>query len=140
MSKARHANGQSSAPIGLAIGAVSLTAGIVMLVPALVELFRYSPYEDPGAGKAGLFLGLGFVFCAGIPLLWLAVRGAGAAGRSYLAWRRSLTPGERALLIWAELAGLAGAHVAWRDYNQRESARLTESVMGSVPELPGENG
>lgn len=123
-------NGRSTTPLMLAIGATSLTAGAMMLPPALIELFRYSPYEDPGAGRTGLLLLLGFLLFAGLPVLLLAARCAWAAGRSYLAWKRTLTPGQRALLAWAELSALTAAHLSWRAHNRSESERLTASVMG----------
>lgn len=143
MSRPRHASGRiAPGPHGLlalVAGIPSVLIGAGLLLIALIEAFRYSPYGDPGAGNVALWLGIAGLLAAGIPLL-AAGFGAGRAGlRAYLAWKRTLTPEERFLVDAAEVAALWGAHLAFREHNRREDARLTASVMGDARkyEVPG---
>jgi hypothetical protein len=132
MSKGRHASGRKTPP-GFAIraaGAASASTGIILIPFSLDELFRYSPYGDPGAGTAGLWLAVSALLLIGVPVAVAAVITMVRAGRRYLAWRRSLTPGERAAVSAAEVVFLLGAETALRHYNHEQSARLTASVMG----------
>lgn len=100
-------------------------------IAAVAELMRYSPYEDPGALTAGVWLGLGALGIAGTMLAVfggsIAVRGA----RGYLQWKRQLTPDERIAAGIAEIAAMGYAHEAWSHHNREASARLTRSVMGA---------
>lgn len=130
MSKGRHASGSSKTPTGLAVGILSVIVGAVVVPIALVNLFSYSPYENPGAGERGLWLGLLAAGAIGVPAAALALRAAVSALRSYAAWKRTLTPQQRTALAWAEVAVLFGAHLAWRHHNREQDAKLTASVMG----------
>lgn len=131
MSNRRHASGRLGPRGFLVIGAAASACTGLILVPfALDELFRYSPYSDPGAGTAGLWLSVAAAALILVPLagllIFLVVRGM----RQYLAWRRTLTPQQRAALAAAEFVAMAGTEMAFRHHNREESARLTESVMG----------
>lgn len=131
MGKGRHASSRTSAGLAVGIaGAVSEIAGFALLLIALDKLIRYSPYGDPQAGRDGFSL-LGIsVLLIGIPILAvvgsLLVRGA----RQWRAWTATLTPEQRTMLRFAEAAAMEGAHLAMRDHNRREDARLSESVIG----------
>ncbi len=134
---ARHSNGEvktSPGFIALFIGGMSLITGLVAGVGAVVELFRYSPYENPGALDIGLWMGLAAVLLVGIPAGAVLLLGLRAVFRRYRAWKRTLTPGQRTMLAFAEFAAMEVAHIAWRDHNREESARLTASVMGEKRE------
>lgn len=133
MSAGKHSSGEvrtSGTFIAVAAGSISLAAGAVVAPFALIELFRYSPYENPGALGTGLWLGVASAILIGVPLLVLAVATARALRRHYRAWKRTLTPAQRFALTLAEVLGMEAAHLAWRDHNRDESSRLTASVMG----------
>jgi hypothetical protein len=134
---ARHSNGTVKTSPGFIVllaGGLSAGTGLALGVGALVELFRYSPYENPGALDIGLWTGLAAVLLAGIPAGLVLLLGLRSALRRYRAWKRTLTPGQRTLLAFAEVAAMEAAHIAWRDHNRNESARLTASVMGEKRE------
>lgn len=105
-------------------------ATAALSVASVAELLRYSPYEDPGAGQAGFWLGLAALAVGGTMLtaigLSLILRGA----RGYLRWKSSLTPGARVAADIAEIALMSEAHERWRGHNQAVSERLSRSVMG----------
>jgi hypothetical protein len=111
-------------------------AAPVLAIAALYELLRYSPYEDPGALPAGVWLGLAAILDAAIAIVLLLARPVRGAIHGYSAWRHSLTPGERAALSLAEAAAMTAAHEAWRHHNGQVSARLTRSVMGDGQDGP----
>jgi hypothetical protein len=117
-------------------GVTSFCLGVPLLISSVTELLRYSPYEDPGAGTAGLWLGIAAVLAICIPVLALVILIVRLAAADYLAWRRSLSPVQRALVGWGEFAALLGAHLLIRHHHRETSARLTASVMGDTPEVP----
>lgn len=118
----------------LAAGGLSIAAGVVLAPISLVELFRYSPYGDPGALGTGLWLGIAAVILIGVPVATGTLLFLRAMYRRYRAWKRTLTPAQRAWLAWGEFAAMEAAHLAMRDHNRKESARLTASVMGDERE------
>jgi hypothetical protein len=106
-------------------------AGACILPSAIDKLLRYSPYGDPSAGAVGfnlLWASLALMIIpAGTALgVFLARR-----IREYRAWMSTLTPQERLLVHFAEGAAMEAGHVALRDHNRREDARLSESVIGA---------
>jgi len=107
----------------------TLVAIVPLTVAAVAELLAYSPYENPRAEAHGAWLLV-------LPVIVVALV-AFLLGRfiirAYLIWRRSLTPEQRAALVWIELASLAGAHLFFRHRRKETNARLTASVMGEVP-------
>jgi hypothetical protein len=132
-SRGRRRNGRVTTHAHIYAAILALPAGVILLACALVNAFRYTPYGDPGALTAAVTLGILGVLLTGIPLLTAALVAGWAVTRDYRAWKRTLTPAQRTLLTWSELAGLTVAHIAWRDRNRREDERLTASVMGDVP-------
>lgn len=116
---------------------LALTAAApVLAIAALCELFRYSPYEDPGALTAGVWLGLAAIVVTATAIIMLIARPVRRAIRGYSAWRGSLTAGERAAIAFAEAAAMAAAHESWSHHNGEVSARLTRSVMGEDQDGP----
>jgi hypothetical protein len=114
----------------LTAGLIGLASGIGLGISGLEDLFRYSPYVDPADLSRGLWL------CAAAAVLILAVPVTSFLAylirreREYAAWKRTLTPEQRAMLAVAEIAALEAAHLVYREHNRHESARLTDSVMG----------
>ena len=105
-------------------------ATVALGIASVAELLRYSPYEDPGAGQAGFWLGAAALAVAGSMLAVVGASLAIRAARGYLQWRRSLTPGARIAVGIAEIALMAESHERWRDHNRAVSERLSRSVMG----------
>jgi hypothetical protein len=107
----------------VALGSVACSMGCVL--GGVAELFNYTPGEDPGALSIGMHLvGTGIIlllFPAALVLIWVASEFRREMRRS------GLSPTQVAVI---ETAALTAAHYAWRDHNVKESARLTESVMG----------
>lgn len=116
--------------IFLAYLAVSIFSATILGIASLKQLFRYSPYEDPAAGQAGLRLGIAAIVVISVPAVLIIVLVARALVRDYRRMTAGLTPGQRFALVLAETAGLAVAHEAWHHHNREESSRLTGSVMG----------
>jgi hypothetical protein len=110
----------------LASMACSIPVGIV----AVDELLAYSPYENPGPLSTGLWLGAIAVAMFAVPVLAVILRMAVADIRREMAWKRTLTPGQRLAVNLAEAAAMGAAHVAWRDHNRAVGAELTAKVMG----------
>jgi hypothetical protein len=111
-------------------GAVSVIAGICLLPAALDKLVSDPPNASPGPGLGFTLLAVSacLVFVpvtASVGLL--AVRRI----RQYRAWMRTLTPQERLAVRFAEGAAMEAAHIALRDRNRREDARLSDSVIGT---------
>lgn len=113
-----------------AIVIAGTAATAVLSVASVAELMRYSPYEDPGALTAGLWLGGSALVLAGLLLAWLGLSAGIRAARSYLRWQRSLTPGARIAVSMGEIMAMGSAHEAWSHHNRRVSQELTSSVMG----------
>ena len=113
-----------------AYAAASLLTAAVLGVASLTELFRYSPYENPGAGQAGLRLGIAAVTVAAVPAAVMIILIIRALARDYRRLTAGLTPAQRLALAMAESAGMAVAHELWKRHNDEESSRLTASVMG----------
>lgn len=117
-------------PVGLAFSLCSMAAGGVLLVTGIDAGLRYSPYENPGALRTAVVcLLLSAALVAG-PVLILLGRMLARDIRSYLAWRRTLTPQELALLRLAEAGAMWAAHLAWRERNRAVDDELTARVMG----------
>lgn len=112
-------------------GIASACTGIILIPFALDALLRYSPYGNPGALGIGLWLGAAAVALIAFPAAVALAVALARSARRYLAWRRTLTPGQRAALATAELAALAVGEEALRRHNREVSARLTKSVMGT---------
>lgn len=118
----------SLAPLFLAL--VSIPAGLILVVVAVAVLLRYSASEDPGALPAGMWtLAAGAVLIA-LPVASAVLRVAVHETRAYRAWKATLTPAQRTWVTFAEAAAFWGGHELWKHHNERESARLTASVMG----------
>ena len=131
MNGGRHSSRHRFPPAWLIVaGVTSGCAGIILLPVALYELFRYSPYEDPGAGTAGLWIAAAAALLTGVPAGIAAATLLIRAASGYLRWRRSLSPAQRAALAIAEATTMTAAHLAWRRHNREVSGRLTGSVMG----------
>jgi hypothetical protein len=110
-------------------GAVSVITGVCILPAAIDKLLSNPPSESPGPG-------LGFTLLA-VSAGLVVVPVAASLGfflvrriRQYNAWMRTLTPGERLAVHFAEGAAMEGAHLALRDRNRREDTRLSDSVIG----------
>lgn len=129
----RHRHKASRIPGSFIAGSVSVVTGLGVGIAAIAELLRYSPYENPGAGRTGGLLALAAVFLIGAPLLLLATGLVGKAAHEYSAFRKTLSPGERAALDFAQAAVMTGAGAAWHRHNKEQDARLTASVMGKPP-------
>lgn len=117
---------------------VAVLIGGALLVAAGVEAVRYSPYENPGALHAAIWLGAAAIAAIAIPVAIGAVLILLPAAREYGSWKRALSPRERVAVQAAEFAALEGLHLAWSHHNREVSERLTESVMGAPQ--PGEPG
>lgn len=133
MTKGKHRNDiVKRSPLFICVsgGSACVIAGAGLLIASVAELLRYSPYGDPGAGQAGLWTGIAAVILIAVPAGSLAVWGAARLVRRYLAWLRTLTPGQRLAASVIEFGVMEGVHYVWHEHNKRESARLTASVMG----------
>jgi hypothetical protein len=118
-------------PVSIVISVlVALACGTVLGVMSVQDLLRYSPYEDPGDGQKGLWLGVAAVIVISVPVLGIAAVIIRALARDYRHMMRNLTPGQRFAVMLGEAAGMAVAHEAWKHRNEQASARLTTSVMG----------
>lgn len=132
MGKGRHANAPrpTLGLIATIAGTSSAISGAVLLLIALDKLIRYSPYGNPQAGRVGFtLLGLAMLLI-GIPFLFVVGFLIHRGARQWSAWSKTLTPEQRLMLHFAEGAAMEGAHLAMRDRNRREDARLSESVIG----------
>jgi hypothetical protein len=112
-------------------GCVSVIAGVCILPAAIDKLLRYSPVGDPSAGPEGFTLLGACLVLIGVPVAALAVGLVVAGIRRHNAWMRTLTPRERLLVHFAESAAMEAGHIAMRDHNRREDARLSDSVIGT---------
>ena len=129
----RRRAGRAGARLGLIIGmtgTISVLVGFIIMLVALDKLLRYSPVGDPEAGRVGFTL-------LGISMLMIGGPVLGALGlfiarrvRQYRAWMRTLTPQERFAVHLGEAAAMEAGHIAMRDRNRREDARLSASVIG----------
>lgn len=131
MRTGRHANRRGTIDWAVVAGCVSVITGVCILPAALDKLLRYSPYGDPSAGREGFALLGGCIVLIGVPTAVLAVGLVVAGIRRRNAWMRTLTPRERLLVHFAEGAAMEAGHLAMRDRNRREDARLSESVIGA---------
>jgi hypothetical protein len=130
MTTGRHADKTRGSVNWLIVaGAVSVITGICLFFGAADELLSNPPNGTPGPGT-------GFTLLA-VSLCLVGVPSAAAAGlfavrriRQYRAWARGLTPEQRMMLHFAEVAAMEGAHLAMRDRNRATDARLSESVIG----------
>lgn len=113
-------------------------AVVVLLSMAVDSFLRYSPYEDPGAFRTGMWLATAGLLLAMLPAGMLLAWAGWAALRRYGAWKGRLTPRQQEAMCFAEVALLEEAHLTWRHHNQQEDARLTESVMGTEGSRDGE--
>jgi hypothetical protein len=111
-------------------GAVSVITGICLLPAALDKLISNPPNTRPGPG-------LGFTLLA-VSACLVLVPVTASAGllavrrvRQYRAWMRTLTPQERLAVRFAEGVAMEAGHIALRDRNRREDARLSDSVIGT---------
>ncbi len=130
MTRRRTSGVRESFSWGVIAGSVSAMTGACLLPSAIDKLLRYSPYGDPSAGTMGfdlLWASLALMIVPAVAALgvFLARR-----IRQYRAWMSTLTPQERLLVHFAEGAAIEAGHIALRDHNRREDARLSESVIG----------
>lgn len=109
-------------------GTASVCAGLVLVPFALSRLLVYLP--DPGTEATGWWLAGAALALILIPVMAgtavLLCRGL----RSYLTWKRTLTPGQQVAVTIAEVSLMEAAHLAMRHHNRRVSQELTDSVMG----------
>jgi hypothetical protein len=111
-------------------GMASVICGLITGICGIAELLRYSAAEDPGAlGTGYAFAGAGLLLIA-TPLVVSLGRFALYETRAYRAWKARLTSAQRVWVTLAEAAAFWGGHELWKHHNERESARLTRSVMG----------
>jgi hypothetical protein len=108
----------------------SLTAGAVLTLIALDKLIRYSPGGNPQAGRVGFTLLAVALLLVGVPVAAMIAALVIGGVRRHNAWMRTLTPRERVLVHFAEGAAMEAGHLAMRDRNRREDARLSDSVIG----------
>lgn len=111
-------------------GAVSVMAGLCLFPVAVDKLLRYSPYGDPSAGADGFALLWASLALVAVPVAVSFGVFLGRRIRQYNAWMRTLTPRERLAVHFAEGAAMEAGHIALRDRNRREDARLSDSVIG----------
>jgi hypothetical protein len=134
MSKGKHASGTSKTPAGLVTGTASAAVGLLVMAPvALIEALRYSPYENPGAGKVALDVGLLALFLVLVPAGCAVLTSIMWLHGQRKAWMARLTPAQRAAVYWGEFAGMSVLHMLWSRHNREVSERLTASVMGEPP-------
>jgi hypothetical protein len=128
MTTGRHA---STGTVSRAViaGAVSVVTGVCLLPAAIDKLLSDPPNGSPGPG-------LGFTLLA-VSAGLVVVPVAAFLGfflvrriRQYNAWMRTLTPRERIAVHFAEGVAMEAGHIAMRDRNRREDARLSDSVIG----------
>jgi hypothetical protein len=103
----------------------SLAGSLGCLIASGTELLGYTPWGDPQAVNIGMYLGVAAIVLmawpVGVLVLW--------AAREFHRELRTLgLSAQQARTV--ELGALAVADVAWFESNRKESARLTESVMG----------
>jgi hypothetical protein len=130
MTTGRHAGSPKGTVNWVVIaGAVSVITGVCILPAALDKLVSNPPNTSPGPG-------LGFTILA-VSACLILVPVTASVGllavrriRQYRAWMRTLTPQERLAVHFAEGAAMEAGHIALRDHNRREDARLTDSVIG----------
>jgi hypothetical protein len=96
---------------------------------ALDALISNPPNSSPGPGLGFTLLAVSLC-CVGVPVTAAAGIFAVRRIRQYRAWVGGLTPEQRMMLRFAEGAAMEGAHIAMRDRNRREDARLSDSVIG----------
>ena len=135
MSTHRHARDPQAAQLAAFHRRVAgVTSAITGPVVLLAGLIAGSPWI---AAAGGLMLG--------IPAVAKLLKGSSKPVKPprpsryarYRAWRRSLTPGQRLALDVGTFIALTATHIAWHHHNQKVSARLTASVMGTGPKLGG---
>jgi hypothetical protein len=110
-------------------GAVSVIFGLCLMCGALDALISNPPNSSPGPGLGFTLLAVSLC-CVGVPVTAAAGLFAVRRIRQYRAWVGGLTPDQRMMLRFAEGAAMEGAHLAMRDRNRREDARLSDSVIG----------
>jgi hypothetical protein len=111
-------------------GVVSAITGFCLLPAALDKLISNPPNTGQGPGLGFTLLAVSACLVL-VPVTasvgLLAVRRI----RQYRAWMRTLTPQERLAVRFAEGVAMEAGHVALRDRNRREDARLSDSVIGT---------
>jgi hypothetical protein len=107
-----------------------MLTGLILAVIAIATLLRYSPYENPGALPAGMWLATLAVVLIGAPAVLLAGSIIAGNRRRYRAWLATLTPEQRTAARLAAGVAALGADLAWHEHNKRKDARLSASVMG----------
>jgi hypothetical protein len=138
MTTGRHASRKGTFDWAVVAGAVSVITGICILPAALDKLLSDPPGGSPGPGLGFTLLAVSAGLVVTPVALALGVFVVGRV-RRYNAWARTLTPQQRMMLHFAEGAAMEGAHLAMRDRNRREDARLTESVIGGERNADADN-
>jgi hypothetical protein len=137
--RGRHSS-RAGLPVGLILGisgAGSVVAGFIILLVALDKLLAYSPVGNPEAGRVGFtLLGMSVLFI-GIPVVSVVALALVSGLRRHSAWMKTLTPRERLAVRVGETAMMEAGHIAWRDHNRAEDARLSASVIGAAPQTEG---
>lgn len=129
MTTGRHAGGSGIRDWAVIIGAVSVIAGVCLSFGAADQLLRNPPNGSPGPGLGFTLLAVSAALVIVPVAVFLGVFIARQI-RQYRAWARTLTPEQRMMLHFAEGAAMEAGHIAMRDRNRREDARLSESVIG----------
>jgi hypothetical protein len=129
MTRGRHAGSRGIADWAVIAGAVSFIAGFCLVFGALDLLISNPPNGSPGPGLGFTLLAVSLCLML-VPVTALVGLLAVRRIRQYRAWMRTLTPEQRVMVHFAEAAAMEGAHIAARDRNRREDARLSDSVIG----------
>jgi hypothetical protein len=111
-------------------GSVSAITGVCLLPAALDKLLTNPPNASPGPGLGFTLLAVSAALI-GIPAAVAFVFFLVPRIRRYRAWAATLTPEQRIMLRFAEGAAMEAGHLAARDRNRREDARLSDSVIGT---------
>jgi len=128
MTTGRHAS-RGTVSWRIIAGAVSVITGVCLLPAALDKLLSDPPNTSPGPGLGFTLLAVSAAL-VGVPVAAAVAVFLRRRIRQYRAWARSLTPEQRMMLRFAEGAAMEAGHIAMRDHNRREDARLSDSVIG----------
>jgi hypothetical protein len=137
MTRGRRAGSRGITDRAIVAGVVSVIAGACLLPAALDKLISNPPNGNPGPGLGFTLLAVSACLIVVPMAVFTAVFVAGRI-RKYNAWARTLTPEQRMMLHFAEGAAMEAGHIAMRDRNRAEDARLSQSVIGT--ERTGDDG
>jgi hypothetical protein len=129
MTTGRHAS-RGTVNWWIVTGSVSVITGVCLLPAALDKLLSDPPNTGSGPGLGFTLLAVA-ACCVLVPVTASAGLLAVRRIRQYRAWMRTLTPQQRLAVHFAEGAAMEAGHIALRDRNRREDARLSDSVIGT---------